>query len=67
LYLSKKIRQKVAPIYQNFEERHSLKGRSATSVAAAVVYLVCKGLSIPYSLKEIIDSATSREKIKHDA
>jgi transcription initiation factor TFIIIB Brf1 subunit/transcription initiation factor TFIIB len=64
LYLSNKVRQKVAVAYQNFEDKHSLKGRSATSVAAAVVYLVCKGLSIPYSLKEIMDSVNIEGKNK---
>jgi transcription initiation factor TFIIB len=65
LGLSYMIIEKTAYIYRKAEDRGLVRGRTTSGMVAAAIYLACRDIGVPRSLKEI--AAVSNTKRKHIA
>lgn len=53
LHLSSEVKEKSALLYRRILRKNLVRGRSIDAFIAACIYLVCRELEIPRSLKEI--------------
>jgi transcription initiation factor TFIIB len=63
LGLTDAIIEKTAYIYRKAQERGLTRGRSVSAVITAAVYISCRELGIPKTLKEIAEANNIRHKI----
>ncbi|MGC2570372.1 MAG: transcription initiation factor IIB [Candidatus Nitrosopolaris sp.] len=63
LGLTDAIIEKTAYIYRKAQERGLTRGRSVSAVITAAVYISCRELGIPKTLKEIAEANNIRRKI----
>jgi transcription initiation factor TFIIB len=62
LSLSDAIIEKIAYIYRKAREKKMIRGRSIYSMLAAAIYLVCREMEAPRSLKDIAEIMNVRRK-----
>jgi len=65
LGLSYTIVEKTAYIYRKAEDRGLVRGRTTSGMVTAAIYLACRDIGVPRTLKEI--AAVSNTKRKHIA
>ena len=65
LGLSYTIIEKTAYIYRKAEDRGLVRGRTTSGIVSAAIYLACRDIGVPRTLKEI--AAISNTKRKHIA
>jgi transcription initiation factor TFIIB len=63
LALSNATVEKSAYIYRKAQERRLARGRSISAIVAAAVYIACRELQIPKSLREIAAASNIRRKV----
>jgi transcription initiation factor TFIIB len=63
LALSNATVEKSAYIYRKALERRLARGRSISAIVAAAVYIACRELQIPKSLREIAAASNIRRKV----
>jgi transcription initiation factor TFIIB len=63
LALSNATVEKSAYIYRKALERRLARGRSISAIVAAAVYIACRELQIPKSLREIAATSNIRRKV----
>jgi transcription initiation factor TFIIB len=63
LALSNATVEKSAYIYRKALERRVARGRSVSAIVAAAVYIACRELQIPKSLREIAATSNIRRKV----
>jgi transcription initiation factor TFIIB len=63
LALSNATVEKSAYIYRKAQERRLARGRSISAIVAAAVYLACRELQIPKSLRDIAATSNIRQKV----
>src|ERR671933_2771701 len=62
LGLSDAIVEKVAYIYRKAQERGFVRGRTISSVLAAAVYITCRDLEVPKTMKDIAAASNLKRK-----
>jgi transcription initiation factor TFIIB len=62
LGLTNAIVEKAAYIYRKAEEKHMMKGRSISAIIAAAIYLSCRELGAPKSLREMSETSQVNPK-----
>jgi transcription initiation factor TFIIB len=66
LGLTNAIVEKAAYIYRKAEEKQMIRGRSMSAILAAAIYIACRELGTPKSLREMTDSSPVKSKaIRH--
>jgi transcription initiation factor TFIIB len=66
LGLSNAIAEKAAYIYRKAEEKQMIRGRSVSAILAAAIYMACRELGTPKSLREMTNSSQVKSKaIRH--
>jgi transcription initiation factor TFIIB len=63
LGLSDAIVQKTAYIYRKAEEKRLIRGRSISSMLAAAIYIACRELGAPRSLRDVTEITNVKRKI----
>src|SRR5919199_6131148 len=53
LALSNAVVEKAAHIYRKIQERGLVRGRTITGIMAAAVYIACREIGTPYTLRDI--------------
>jgi len=62
LGLTDAIVEKAAYIYRKAEEKQMIKGRSASAIIAAAIYMACRELGAPKSLREMTETSQVKPK-----
>lgn len=62
LGLTNAIVEKVAYIYRKAEEKQIIRGRSVSAILAAAIYMACRELSAPKSLREMTEASQVKSK-----
>jgi transcription initiation factor TFIIB len=62
LGLSDTIIEKTAYIYRKAEERELVRGRSISAMVTAAIYIACRELGTPRTLKEIVAISNTKRK-----
>ncbi len=62
LGLTNAIVEKAAYIYRKAEEKQMIKGRSVSAIIAAAIYMSCRELGAPKSLREMTESSQVKPK-----
>ena len=62
LSLTNAIVEKTAYIYRKAEEKQMIKGRSILAILAAAIYMACRELGAPKSLREMTETSQVRPK-----
>ncbi|HEX6281552.1 MAG TPA: transcription initiation factor IIB [Nitrososphaera sp.] len=62
LGLTNAIVEKVAYIYRKAEEKRIIRGRSVSAILAAAIYMACRELSAPKSLREMTEASQVKSK-----
>jgi transcription initiation factor TFIIB len=66
LVLTNAIVEKTAYIYRKAEEKQMIRGRSTSAILAAAIYIACRELGAPKSLREMIEASQVKSKaIRH--
>jgi transcription initiation factor TFIIB len=66
LGLTNAIVEKVAYIYRKAEEKQMIRGRSISAILAAAIYMACRELGTPKSLREMTEASHVKSKaIRH--
>ena len=66
LGLTNTIVEKAAYIYRKAEEKQMIRGRSMSAILAAAIYIACRELGAPKSLREMTESSQVKSKaIRH--
>ncbi len=66
LGLTNTIVEKAAYIYRKAGEKHMIRGRSISAILAAAIYIACRELGAPKSLREMTESSKVKSKmIRH--
>ena len=66
LGLTNAIVEKAAYIYIKAKEKQMIRGRSMSAILAAAIYIACRELGTPKSLREMTDSSLVKSKaIRH--
>jgi transcription initiation factor TFIIB len=66
LGLTNTIVEKAAYIYRKAGEKHMIRGRSMSAILAAAIYIACRELGAPKSLREMTESSQVKSKtIRH--
>ena len=62
LGLTEAIVEKAAYIYRKAEEKQMIKGRSVSAIIAAAIYMACRELGAPKSLREMTETSQVKPK-----
>jgi transcription initiation factor TFIIB len=62
LGLTDAIVEKAAYIYRKAEEKQMIKGRSVSAIIAAAIYMACRELGAPKSLREMTETSQVKPK-----
>jgi transcription initiation factor TFIIB len=62
LGLTNAIVEKVAYIYRKAEEKQMIRGRSISAILAAAIYMACRELGAPKSLREMTEASQVKSK-----
>jgi len=62
LGLTNAIVEKAAYVYRKAEEKQMIRGRSVSSMLAAAVYMACKEMGIPKSIREVAETTEVKSK-----
>jgi transcription initiation factor TFIIB len=62
LGLTDAIVEKAAYIYRKAEEKQMIKGRSVSAIMAAAIYMACRELGAPKSLREMTETSQVKPK-----
>lgn len=62
LGLPESVIEKIAYLYRKIQEKKLVKGRTIKGVLAVAVYITCREMGIPRTLREIADITDLREK-----
>src|SRR5215211_4789423 len=62
LGLTSAIVEKAAYIYRKAEEKQMIKGRSISAILAAAIYIACRELGAPKSLREMTETSEVKSK-----
>jgi len=62
LGLSHAVIEKIAYIYRKAQERKLIRGRSISAMLAAVIYIACREMGTPRTLKDIIAASNLKRK-----
>jgi transcription initiation factor TFIIB len=62
LGLSDAVIEKIAYIYRKAQERQLTRGRSISGILAATIYIACREIGIPRTLKDIVSASNVKRK-----
>lgn len=62
LGLPETVTEKIAYLYRKIQEKKLVKGRTIKGALAVAIYITCREMGIPRTLKEISELANLREK-----
>jgi transcription initiation factor TFIIB len=63
LGLSNAIIEKTAYIYRKAQEKHLIRGRSTSSVLTASIYIACREMGAPRSLRDMVEITNVKRKV----
>jgi len=63
LGLTDAVVEKAAYIYRKAEEKQMIRGRSISSMLAAAVYMACRGMGTPKSIREMTETTEVKPKV----
>lgn len=63
LALSDAIIEKTAYIYRKAQEKHLIRGRSTSGILAAAIYIACREIGAPRSLRDMVEITGIKRKV----